>query len=284
MGGIVSIAALYCVFVLTSWGQRFDDAAKLYSTLHHLGRHFGENRMFSMRHWSKLLVLGSSSAMLVAIALWRRQHAVFTTVRDLVVTVVPPVVFAELLKVVLPHPRHSPVPAWIGGATFASGHTAYVVAASIVVVRFATPRFRNLAIAFHAVSTMTVMTAVVLLARHRPSDAIASAMAATIWGAVVHGLVVEPTRLNIDASAARFGRGKTSMHAGLGVLLGASGLGLAAVSSPARFPPPTATLNRAFVAAMLLMAATTVATTFIALRFAKPELSPRPPFRSCSAT
>ncbi len=243
------VVGLYVVFVFTARGRRFDDAAKLYSTIHKFPRRLSRDGVPSPQHAPDAIAAVSLLLLATAMSAWASQR-LLPTLRTLMLLILPPVLFCEVLKPILPRPNANDIPSWLGGSTFPSGHSAFVVASGLSIIMLSPPWRRRATAALCAVLTAAIMVAVVVGALHRPSDAIAGAAIAALWIlAVSRNYTVniadegEPSRRDTWIAVAAF----TDF-----------GLVIAYRSAPTHFPPPSWVVDHALIAALLLFAATTL--------------------------
>lgn len=177
---LVVVGLLFFVFVCTTIGQRFDDTAKLFGATHELSRRLRRDGLPTFKHLSTLVAAGSVFAVIVAISLWHGRRLLRALGGALIIAV-PPVLIAEVLKVVLPRPTLLSVPDYLQIATFPSGHTAVVAGCAAAFFVSSPPQRRGLSAVLAGIVVSLQVALVVAGGRHRPSDAVGAVLLSVVW-------------------------------------------------------------------------------------------------------
>jgi membrane-associated phospholipid phosphatase len=263
IGCCLAAVAVYVIFALTPWGQRFDNAAKFYSQTHRLQRRMRIADIPSLRQLTRSIAIASAAGLAAAIAIWAPRRAL-PALGACVAIIAPSVVACELLKPLLPRPDFNNYPSWIGTSTLPSGHVAFVAASSICMYFVAPLRWRRFVAALSVLLTVAIMLAVVLDARHRPSDTIAAVLVVGIWVALMQPWLLRsiaatsPTNASVARASHRL--------VGANIAIGTLGLIVAALAGAEDYSPSKATVNQAFVAAIFLTTATALGMDQVAYR------------------
>ena len=247
LGCIGTVVALYCIFVLTGWGQRADNAAKVHISVHRYSRQLRSHGLPTVRQITSAIPIVAALIVTAAIALWapkRQFWALWATLQ----IVVPAVLLCEAIKFALPHPSLTKYPDWIAGSTLPSGHVAFVSGLALSCFLLIPQRHRYYGSFFAAAMVLTAMVGVVIDGSHRPSDAAAAVAVVVGWF-----LFVAP-RVAIVARTSDFVVDPTFM--GAAIALGVASLALDVSIGFDDFPPTVATVDKAFAAGVLLAGAT----------------------------
>jgi membrane-associated phospholipid phosphatase len=178
----VLAAAVYLVFVRTSLGQRFDNAARLGSELGHASTR--SNDVSQLQRISA----DSFAVVLAGIALFgimrrRPRLGVAAAVAAGIAVVGTDILKSYLLG----------RPDLIGGAlaanTFPSGHTATAIACALALVMVTPPRWRGLSAVVAGSYAWITAAQVQTAGWHRPSDAIGAALLAFAAVATIAALL-----------------------------------------------------------------------------------------------
>lgn len=141
--------------------------------------------------WPPLLVF--SGALLVLLSLRRGERGQALAV--VLVLVLAPL-SAELLKPLLAHPHDWVGPRHLDAASWPSGHTTVATVLALCAVLVAPRRLRPSVAVVAAAFALAVGAALVLLARHMPSDVVGGYLLATAWVACAVAILrlFEPAR------------------------------------------------------------------------------------------
>ncbi len=247
-GLLSSLGAVYVGFSFTSTGQRFDNHAKLYSSIHSLPRRLERDGIPSFKLGASAVAALVALIVVGAISVWA-QRDTLRVVLSAAFIVVPPVAVVEVLKPVLPRPRLHDAPDWLGTSTFPSGHVAFVVASCSFVYLLSTAWRRTVVASAGSVAAFAIMLLVVASGMHRPSDAIGGAIVSLAWVSAAAPFVCAKRDMPVTPSA---------LWRPLSVACATIGIAIVVTTPGAPLLPRTAVVDRAFAGAPLLLIATAV--------------------------
>ncbi len=240
---------LYGVFIGTRWGQRADSAAKVYAQVHRYTPRLRSRGLPPLRDISLVIPLVATAITLVLLAMQPRTQR-WRAVVAVAAVVIPGVMICQALKVVLPYPALTKYPDWIGSSTFPSGHTAFVSGLALSCYGLMPRRMRFYGSYLSAVMVFAITVGVVVDGRHRPSETASAVAVVVAWYLSISPFVTVMAR---SPGAHRSPTFRVSGYAA-----GACSLGLAASVRLDDFPPAVASVDRAFAAAVLLAASTSL--------------------------
>lgn len=244
-GLLCSLAVVYVGFSFTSAGQRFDNHAKLFSSIHSLPRRLERDGIPSFKLGASAVAALVALIVVAAISVWA-QRETLRVVLTAAFIVVPPVAVVEVLKLVLPRPTLHDAPDWLGTSTFPSGHVAFVVASCSFVYLLSTAWRRTVVASAGSVAAFAIMLLVVASGMHRPSDAIGGAIVSLAWVSAAAPFVCTTRDMPVAPS---------SLWRPLSLLCAAIGIAIVVTTPIAPLLPRSAVVDRAFAgAAMLLIA------------------------------
>jgi membrane-associated phospholipid phosphatase len=223
----VALVALFCVAYFLPAAQRLDATA-----LH--GFNTLESGILRRPAWMVAFFGGylpfgpGLAALWVAALKWKRKReAVAATVM-----MVAAGATAEVLKVVLAHPRFQPVlgPHQVNAASFPSGSVTSAMSMTVAALLVAPGRWRALSASFGAVFVLVVSLGVMISAWHFPSDVLGGILVATGYGfvavAVLRRLDGFPGRRRLQARVPRPASFLGAEAAGVATALALLGIGL----------------------------------------------------------
>lgn len=173
---LVGLVLGYVVFVLTPWGQRFDDLVLL-------GRSYEPRRLIKIeKHALERINLISVGLALVAIMVQGLVRGARRTGLVVLAAFSAAMVGAEVLKRVLPRPDlANDVEALLPDMefdTYPSGHAAIASSMALALVLLVRRRYRPIAAVAGGLYVAFIVTGVVTAGWHRPSDALGGVLLA----------------------------------------------------------------------------------------------------------
>lgn len=173
VSGVLAIAALYVLFVLSTTGQAIDNRI-MYAAL--VNDELGD-AVLSFKHYLGPMVMAPIAFVIAACGLLRGWRVAAGAAAGVVVCLVLP----QVLKAVLPRPQLADP--WPMVNSLPSGHTAAVAAVGVALLVVLPRTYRSLALFVGLVPTLVMGLFVLVLGHHRVSDVIASLCVAAIgWG------------------------------------------------------------------------------------------------------